>query len=253
MNVVDHQPGGWFLLEDAGQHYIDVNCSQSAVGFSLLLRLDDDENAKLRARGRAFADEFAEEVSYRSSRYQSRAIQGAVAAKAHVAIDRWLRPGEPEPEAISPPSEEVLRKFRIGPQDLAANRQGRLGAGQIRRMRRNLAFNVGALLPVQAVIVGLVAVAPRRPFLLYAMAGVFVAALLAIQISYAIPILRGIRSGVVRCLTGPAAVQHAGKAGNWLVVQGERNRLLNGYPQIVRGRSYHVYVSPAARVVVAME
>jgi hypothetical protein len=98
MEVVDHEPAGWYLLTEGADHYFDVNCSHSAVGFSILLRFDDDERARYHAQGRAFLERFAEEVNYYSGRYRSRDVTGALAHEAGRAIATWQRE-----RAVRPP------------------------------------------------------------------------------------------------------------------------------------------------------
>ena len=89
MEVVDHQPGGWYLLSRAGRHYLDVHCSLPLVDASLLLRLDEEEEAELRALGRTFVAYLAAKVGHWSDRYRARAVEGAIAAEADAAIARW--------------------------------------------------------------------------------------------------------------------------------------------------------------------
>jgi hypothetical protein len=149
--------------------------------------------------------------------------------------------------------EELLRAFRIGPEDLAANRAGRLGPGQVRRLRRNITINILAVVPFQAALVALAVFVPRKTVFLYAVTGVLLAALIALEADWVRKIWRTIRDGVVRCLAGPVTVQSAGRGGTWLMVQGERHRLWTGYWHVGRGLPYRVYVAPAARLSVAME
>ena len=147
--------------------------------------------------------------------------------------------------------EELLRAFRIGPDDLRANRLNRLGPGQLRRLRRNIWVNVLAATPVQLGLIAIVVFVPRRPLFLYLVIGALVLALAAVEYDWVRKIRRVIRAGVVSCLSGPVTVHSAGRGGTWLTVQGERNRLWTGYWHVGRGRPYRVYVAPAARLIVA--
>jgi hypothetical protein len=74
MRVLLGQPAGWYLLSDAGQLYLDVNCNYSAFGFSIMIRLDPAEQAAFAERGRAFVDELAEQIAYWSERYRPRNV-----------------------------------------------------------------------------------------------------------------------------------------------------------------------------------
>lgn len=149
-------------------------------------------------------------------------------------------------------SEELLRAFRVGPDDLAANRAGRLGPAQVRRLRRNIWINMLAITPFQLGLLVAVPLAPRRPVVLFVMVGLLLAALLAMEVAWVRWIVRALRANVVICLAGPVAV-HAGRGGAWLTVQGERNRLWTGYWHVGQGAEYRVYVAPAAKLIIAME
>lgn len=89
MKVVLSEPAAWYLLVEDGQQYLDINCAQSAVSFSILLRLDDAEQAELHGLGRVFLDYFAAKVCYWPSRYQSRTITGALEARVSEAVAAW--------------------------------------------------------------------------------------------------------------------------------------------------------------------
>lgn len=89
MKVVLHEPAAWYLLTGDGRLYVDVNCAQSVVSFSILIQLDDAEQEELRALGRVFLDYFAAKVSYWPRRYQPRAITGPLEVRASEAIAAW--------------------------------------------------------------------------------------------------------------------------------------------------------------------
>lgn len=92
MDVIDHQPGGWFLLRDGAHHYLDVNVHQPMVGTSILLQLDADEETEL-ILGRPFVEYLAARINYWSGQYQARNVTGPVAEEADRAIRRWLGSG----------------------------------------------------------------------------------------------------------------------------------------------------------------
>jgi hypothetical protein len=84
------EPAAWYLLSDDGQLYLDVNCNQSAVGFSLLIRLDQAERAAFGQRGRDFADELATRIAYSPAAYRPRNVTG-LADQVTEAILAWQR------------------------------------------------------------------------------------------------------------------------------------------------------------------
>lgn len=89
MEVDRHEPASWYLLKKENKHYIDVNCSQSFVSFSILMQLDDEEESELHALGDTFLHYLAAKVNYWSSRYWPRNINGALADEANDAVMRW--------------------------------------------------------------------------------------------------------------------------------------------------------------------
>jgi hypothetical protein len=91
VEVVQHEPASWYLLREDGHHYFDINCSQSASSFSILLQFNEDEESEYHALGRIFLDYLAAKVSYWSSRYWSRNLIGVLAEGAHEAEANWQR------------------------------------------------------------------------------------------------------------------------------------------------------------------
>jgi hypothetical protein len=85
------EPAGWYLLEDNGELYLDVNCNQSAVGFGITVRLDPAERAAFAERGRAFAAELAEQIAYSPRTYWPRNVTGRLAEQVGEAIMAHLR------------------------------------------------------------------------------------------------------------------------------------------------------------------
>jgi hypothetical protein len=86
VRVLLGEPAGWYLLEDNGELYLDVNCNQSAVGFDITVRLGPAEQTAFAERGRAFAAELAEQIAYSPSTYWPRNITGPLDAEVHDAI-----------------------------------------------------------------------------------------------------------------------------------------------------------------------
>ena len=91
MEVVDHHPGGWYLLKDAVSHYLDVRCSLPLVDMSILVRLEANEEAESIGPGRTSVEYFAAKVKHWSDQYRSRAVDGEVAREAAAPIARWQR------------------------------------------------------------------------------------------------------------------------------------------------------------------
>jgi hypothetical protein len=151
--------------------------------------------------------------------------------------------------------DELLIVFHIGPEDLAANRAGRLGPSQLTRLRRSVWWNVaGALLLVAALLLILAFVA-HRPFtaVQYVLAVLLVGAALALGFFVARGLRRAVAAAVVERLTGPVSVTMRGRSGMWLAVQGRSFQLPVRFWHVGSGQPYHVYVAPAAKRIVAME
>jgi len=149
---------------------------------------------------------------------------------------------------------ELLRAFRIGPEDLAANRENRLGSGQVRRLRRNIWISVLAVAtPVQLAIVVIAALTASSSAVSYAVWAVLFGLWTLLEVVWVRDIGRVLRDGTVKCLQGPVTVHSGGRGGTWITVAGERNRLWTGYWHVGRGMPYRVYVAPAAKLIVAME
>jgi hypothetical protein len=62
MKVIDHQPQAWFLFEDDGELYLDANCSNSFVGYSVVIALNVSERSAYAAQGGAFLDGLAASI-----------------------------------------------------------------------------------------------------------------------------------------------------------------------------------------------
>ncbi|YCH21805.1 hypothetical protein M1D96_22395 [Pseudomonas sp. D1-3] len=64
MQVIDHQPHAWLLLQDDSGLLIDVECHHGAVSCSVLIRLNDEELAEYRRDGHAYLNRLAEAIHY---------------------------------------------------------------------------------------------------------------------------------------------------------------------------------------------
>jgi hypothetical protein len=151
--------------------------------------------------------------------------------------------------------DELLIVFHIGPEDLAANRAGRLGPNQITGLRRSVWWNIAGALLLVAVLLLILGFVAHRPFnwIQYVLAVVLTIAALALGFFVARGLRRAVAAGVVERLTGPVSVTMRGRAGMWLAVQGRSFQLPVRFWHVGKGLPYHVYVAPAAKRIVAME
>jgi hypothetical protein len=151
--------------------------------------------------------------------------------------------------------QELLRAFKIDQGDLDANRAGRLGPRQVRRMRRGIGANMlgGAILAGGLVaIIYFAADHPLKP-VQWILGGALTIACLALGAVTARNLRRAASAGVVERLTGPVQVGLRGRAGWYLTVQDRSFRLPVRFWHVGRGVTYDVYIAPAAKLIVAME
>ncbi|WP_369976422.1 hypothetical protein [Xanthomonas bundabergensis] len=87
--VLDHAAHAWFLLQAGDDRFLDVNCSASAFGYSLLLRLDADECAQVQQGGRAACDALATRIRDTASPQHPRDVSRDHGEAVHRAIVRW--------------------------------------------------------------------------------------------------------------------------------------------------------------------
>lgn len=83
MQVIDHQPHAWLLLEDDSGLLLDVECHHGAVSCSVLIRLNEEELAEYRRDGHAYLDRLAQTIHYSApilaistSPYKARKLRG---------------------------------------------------------------------------------------------------------------------------------------------------------------------------------
>ncbi|HEY1485798.1 MAG TPA: hypothetical protein VGF84_06825, partial [Micromonosporaceae bacterium] len=150
---------------------------------------------------------------------------------------------------------ELLRVFKNSPADLDANRSGRLGPGQIRRIRRGAVNAMLAMLGAVAVLILIVIFVGARPISGPRWALIVVVGLagLAVGVYQSRRLRRALRDGTVECLVGPIRVTLRGRTGWWLSVADRSFHLPVRFWHVGPGLPYRVYVAPAAELVVAME
>ena len=149
---------------------------------------------------------------------------------------------------------ELLRAFRIQPEDLDANHAGRLGPAQGRGLLRsgsaNLAgaFLIGVLLA--AILYG-VAAKPLAPIQWILGILLFVIVLI-VGIRYFLQTRAAVSEGRVESLVGQVHVHSRGRAGWYLSIGGQSFHLPIRPWHIQQGAPYRVYFVPSTRTIVAM-
>jgi len=150
---------------------------------------------------------------------------------------------------------ELRQVFRVTADDLASNRAGSLGPGQIAQLHKSGTNNLlAAVAGSVALVAGVFAVA-ERPFkpVQVILAGVLVAALLAVGVVMLLRSRAAAEAGDVICLIGPVRVRVERRAGTFLYVDDRRLRLTVPMRHIQNGAPYRVYIAHKASRIVAME
>jgi len=151
--------------------------------------------------------------------------------------------------------DELLRTFKNGPEDIDANRAGRLGPAQIRRMRRGAVNAVLIMVLAAAVLIAIILllgatpIAPWRWGLIVVVAG----AGIAVGVYQGCRLRSAVTAGVVECHSGPVRVAMRGRTGWWLTIGGHSYHLPVRFWHVGSGGEYRVYIAPAAELIVAME
>jgi hypothetical protein len=150
---------------------------------------------------------------------------------------------------------ELLRVFKNTPADLDANRLGRLGPGQLRRLRRSAANSVLIMVAVAVAFIVIILLVGTRPIAPWRWGLIAVVALggLALGVQRSGELRRALRAGTVADLTGPVRVRMQGRTGWWLTVADQSFHLPVRSSHVDTGLPYRVYVAPAAKLIVAME
>jgi hypothetical protein len=91
MQVIDSEPAAWFLFEDGADLFLDVNCSHSAAGYSVLIRLLPEEVADYRAAGRSSISRLADRVqdSGPFGSFQQRDVSSVHGDASMEAVRAW--------------------------------------------------------------------------------------------------------------------------------------------------------------------
>ena len=101
MEVVDHEPGLWFLLREGRALFLDANCNHSFIGYTFLIELAPNEVRAYRERGRDYLTRLAEGIHDSApilvasdSPYKGRDLSRPLGARVSAAIGAW-RAGRP--------------------------------------------------------------------------------------------------------------------------------------------------------------
>lgn len=90
MNVVEHSPSAWFLLEQDDEYYIDVNCNSGFMGFSVLVQLNGSEKMNYKNQGVEFIKGLAEVIADKAELNHPRNIKNKeLLDTVHESIMSW--------------------------------------------------------------------------------------------------------------------------------------------------------------------
>ena len=75
MQVIDHEPGSWFLLQDGEAVYLDVLCDRGMVSFCVDIQLNPEERELYARDGREYIVSLADELLARSDPAEPRQLR----------------------------------------------------------------------------------------------------------------------------------------------------------------------------------
>lgn len=100
VEILDHEPYRWFLLEDSGNLLLDANCNHGFIGYDFLVQLTPEETREYRRRGREYLDWLSEDIhnsapilDASTSAYKGRDLSSVHGERVGEAIRRWLSSG----------------------------------------------------------------------------------------------------------------------------------------------------------------
>jgi hypothetical protein len=151
--------------------------------------------------------------------------------------------------------EKLLRRFRLGLEDLEANRRGMLSQRQahyiVQSGVRNLVGSLVIGLALAAILYG-VASKPLAPIQWILAAALAAAALSVGAIDYHRTQL-AVGDPRVECLRGAVCVHMRGRAGWHLVIDGRSFKLPVHVWDVKNDAPYRVYIAPKAKRIVSLE
>jgi hypothetical protein len=151
--------------------------------------------------------------------------------------------------------QELLNAFHIGPDDLAANRAGVLGAAQKHRLRRGAYWNLAGGLLLGGLMLAIMYLVVDKPLapVQWIVGGGLAAAGLAVGVHQFVRLNQAADRAVVECVSGPARVWMIKRAGWYVSVNDESFKLPIAFWHLPAEAPYRVYVAAPTRRIVAME
>ena len=96
MKVVESAPQFWYLLEDAGDLILTVNCEHSFIGYDFTMKLSAVEVASYDREGSAYLSQLSEAINYScpiaresASPYKTRNIDAHLSGAIQNAVESW--------------------------------------------------------------------------------------------------------------------------------------------------------------------
>ncbi len=90
MRIVAHRPQAWFLGEEDGALYLDVNCSSGPAGYTVLARLTPAEAADYASRGDASLDRLAQAIQdHGPASFAERDVGREINERFHATVMAW--------------------------------------------------------------------------------------------------------------------------------------------------------------------
>ena len=150
---------------------------------------------------------------------------------------------------------ELLRAFQIQPEDLEANRAGRLGPTQARKLLSSGTSNLAGAFLIGLLLAGILYGVVHKPLVpaQWITALILFVIVLIVGIRYFLQSRAAVAEGRVESLVGQVHVQSRGRAGWFLNVAGQSFQLPVRPWQIQGDAPYRVYFVPRTRTVVAIE
>jgi uncharacterized membrane protein len=150
---------------------------------------------------------------------------------------------------------ELLRAFQIQPEDLEANRAGRLGPTQARKLLSSGSSNLAGTFLIGLLLAGILYGVVHKPLVpaQWITALILFVIVLIVGLRYFLQSRAAVAEGRVETLVGSARAQSRGRAGWFLVVAGQSFQLPVRPWQIQNDAPYRVYFVPRTRTIVAIE
>ncbi len=151
--------------------------------------------------------------------------------------------------------DQLLTAFHTTSDDLLANRAGRLGPGQARRVRSNAWANVFGFEVFVACLIALVYVETTGAVEVsqHVVAGILALVGVLLFVGLTRKPFAATRAATVECLAGPVTLEVRNRTQWWLTVAGRSYRLPVAASTIAPLAPYRVYVVPHLDKIVAME